>query len=104
MRSVRRLRVELRERGLDARLSPPPSLPPGAVRGVTATARCLRATCLERSLLLQEWLLAQGRRHTLIIGVPRPGEDQFIAHAWLEGHDRPEDAAQFAQLMRLDPR
>lgn len=104
MRSVRSLRARLREEGLDARPSPPPPLPDGAVRGVTATARTLRATCLERSLLLQEWLFAHGRRHTLVIGVPRPGETPFIAHAWLEGHDPSEDAGEYAQLVRLEPR
>lgn len=55
-------------------------------------------------MLLQEWLLAHGRRHTLIIGVPRSGEAQFIAHAWLEGHDRDDDVHEFAELVRLDPR
>jgi hypothetical protein len=104
VRSLRRLRVELRAHGLQAELTTPPPLPSDALRGVTATARWLRATCLERSLLVQKWLLAQGRPHTLVIGVPAPGEQPFIAHAWLEGHDRPDDGAPYAELMRLDPR
>jgi hypothetical protein len=103
-RSVRSVRVQLRERGLHTRLAPPPALPASAVRGVNATTRYLGATCLERSLLLQEWLLAHGHRHTLVIGVPRPGDETFIAHAWLEGHDRADDAHEFAELVRLDPR
>lgn len=103
-RSIRSLRSQLRERGLNARLDPPPPLPASAVRGVHTIAGCLRATCLERSLLLQEWLLAHGRRHTLVIGVPGPGDEQFIAHAWLEGHDRADDSHEFAQLLRVDPR
>lgn len=103
-RCVRRLRLRLRTKGLDAELATPPPLPPSAVRGVTATARCMQATCLERSLLLQKWLFAQGRPYTLVIGVPAPGTQPFIAHAWLEGHDRPDDSAEYAQLVRLAPR
>ncbi|MBV9801889.1 MAG: lasso peptide biosynthesis B2 protein [Solirubrobacterales bacterium] len=103
-RGLRSLRSQLREQGLDARVTPPPQLPDSALPAVSATARCLGATCLERSLLLQEWLLAHGRRHTLIIGVPSPGEPSFIAHAWLEGHDPAADGLGFAQLVRLDPR
>src|SRR5947209_3966958 len=84
-RSLRRLRMDLQANGLRAELRAPPHLPSTAVSGVTVTARCLRATCLERSLLLQKWLLAHGRPHTLVIGVPAPGDEPFIAHAWLEG-------------------
>lgn len=102
-RSIRSLRAQLRDRGLQAKLIPPPRLPDSAVRGVEATARCLHATCLERSLLLQEWLLAHGRRYTLIVGVPRRGDEPFVAHAWLEGHDR-DDVTGFAPLVRIDPR
>lgn len=94
----------MKTNGLEARLTPPPSLPGTALHGVTATARVLRATCLERSLLLQKWLLAHGDRHAVMIGVPLPGEQPFIAHAWLEGHDRPGEAAGYAQLVRLEPR
>jgi len=103
-RSIRELRARLREEGLDARVSSPPPLPPAAVRGVTAVAHRLRATCLEQSLLLQEWLSAQGKRHAVVIGVPRPDTGPFIAHAWLEGHDSGAEARDFAELMRLDPR
>jgi Transglutaminase-like superfamily len=103
-RSIRRLRDGLRTNGLEAELATPPPLPSSAVSGVTATARCMRATCLERSLLLQKWLLAHGQPHTLVIGVPAPGDKPFIAHAWLEGHDRADDGAAYAQLVRLDPR
>ena len=103
-RSVRRLRLGLRTTGLEAQVGMPPRLPSSAVRGVTATAHWMRASCLERSLLLQKWLLAHDRPHTLVIGVPAAGTKPFIAHAWLEGHDRPDDSAAYAQLVRLDPR
>ena len=104
-RSVRRLRATLRADGLHAELAPPPCLPATAIRGVTVTAGWLHATCLERSFVLQKWLLAQGSPHTLVIGVPSPsGEDPFVAHAWLEGHDRADDGARYAEFMRLEPR
>lgn len=103
-RSIRRLRVDLRINGLEAELKAPPALPSSAVSGVNATARCMRASCLERSLLLQKWLLAHGSPHTLVIGVPAPTDGPFIAHAWLEGHDRADDGRGYAQLLRLDPR
>ena len=103
-RSLWRLRIDLRANGLHAELTAPPRLPSTAIRGVTVTARYLRATCLERSLLLQKWLLAQGRPYTLVIGVPAPGAEPFIAHAWLEGHDRPDDDAAYSQLVRLNAR
>lgn len=103
-RSVRKLRVDLRHSGLAAVLDPPPPLPAASVRGVTATSHWLRATCLERSLLLQKWLFIHGSSHTLVIGVPAPGEHAFIAHAWLEGHDDTDDGASYAQLVRLEPR
>lgn len=103
-RAMRGLRAGLRADGLHAELTAPPRLPATAILGVTATARCLRATCLERSLLLQKWLLVQGRPHSVVIGVPRPGEEPFIAHAWLEGHDRADAAARYAELVRVEPR
>ena len=99
---MRSLRVDLRADGLHAELTPPPRLPGTAVRGVTATAQLLHATCLERSLLLQKWLLAQGSPHTLVIGVPSPGDEPFIAHAWLEGLERADDGARYAEFVRLE--
>jgi hypothetical protein len=104
-RSVRSLRADLRADGLRAELAPPPRLPATASPGVTATARALHATCLERSFLLQKWLLAHGSPHTLVIGVPSPaGDEPFVAHAWLEGHDRADDDAGYAEFVRLEPR
>lgn len=45
--------------------------------------RLTRATCLERSVVLQQWYGAQGVARDVVIGVtaPRAG---FRAHAWLE--------------------
>lgn len=103
-RSMRGLRASLPADGLHAELTVPPRLPPTAIRGVTATARCLHATCLERSLLLQKWLLIQGSPHAVVIGVPPPGKEPFIAHAWLEGHDRADADGRYAELVRVEPR
>jgi hypothetical protein len=103
-RSLRRLRIDLQANGLRAELTAPPRLPSTAVSGLTVTTRCMRATCLERSLLLQKWLLAHGRPYTLVIGVPAPGVEPFIAHAWLEGHDRADHDAAYSQLVRLHAR
>ena len=56
------------------------------------------ATCLERSLILQRWLIASGRPHDVLIGVQRPG-DSVVAHAWLDH----EDSHGYAVLVRLEP-
>ena len=102
LRSLARARRRLRTGGLDdLTVAPPPQLPPGAVRGVTAVLRRLDPSCLERSLVLQRWLAAHGDRRDVVIGVtaPRAG---FRAHAWLDGE--PADGERsFDELLRLSP-
>src|SRR5665811_997079 len=62
---------------------------PRGVRGVEAALRRSRATCLERSLIVQRWLVAHGERHDVVVGVS--GGSQFMeAHAWVESYD-PQD-------------
>lgn len=60
-----------------------PRLGVDATRGVDVVLRLTRATCLERSVVLQQWYAAQGIARDVVIGVtaPRAG---FRAHAWLE--------------------
>lgn len=60
---------------------------------------CLRASCLERSLVLQRWHLGQGRATTIIIGVAA-GETQPLAHAWLEGEEHRNDRV-YTELTRV---
>ena len=99
--SLRSLRRRLPREGLDAHVAPPPPLPAHAVRGVTALlTRVGRASCLERSLILQAWLARHGRRHPVVIGVAVAGG--FEAHAWLDGYDAVD--ARFAPLTRVDAR
>jgi hypothetical protein len=84
--ALRRLRGEISELGLEAQVPPPPELAPEGLRGVEAALRRRRATCLERSLILQRWLLAHGDPHEILIGV-NGGADRIEAHAWIDGYD-----------------
>jgi hypothetical protein len=96
-RSVREVRGQLEHRRHDDIDVPaPPSAGRGTDRGVQAVLRRLRPSCLERSLVLQRWLAAQGDRRALVIGVEAPG-GRFRAHAWLEG----EPAPGFQEITRL---
>ena len=85
LRAARRTRRVLGSAGLDAALGPPPppELPDEAVRGARAALRRTGQTCLVRSIVLQAWEAAHGRRRDLIVGVT--SADDFHAHAWLEG-------------------
>jgi hypothetical protein len=98
--AVRQTRRTLRRGGVrSVQLSWPPQLPATAGRGVRGVLTRSRATCLERSLVLQRWELAQGRPRAVIIGVRAPGA-AFTAHAWLDGApDRL--ACGFHELMRI---
>lgn len=54
-----------------------------ATRGVHVAMRLTRATCLERSAVLQRWYASHGVARDLVIGVTAPSTG-FRAHAWLE--------------------
>jgi hypothetical protein len=60
--------------------------------------RLRRATCLERSVVLQAWDAHHGRPREVVIGVARTGSS-IGAHAWLAG----EDAANrdFREITRI---
>lgn len=87
------LRRELPEHGLRVRLPHAP----GASGSLTGMAelwlRARRATCLERALVMQGWLLALGEPHRVLIGVAPESARQFpraarvMAHAWLDNED-----------------
>jgi transglutaminase superfamily protein len=99
-RAMRGLRRDLRSLGLRARVPVPPPLPADAVRGVRGIADLSHATCLERSLLLQRWLVAHGQAHDVLVGVG-PSARDFEAHAWIEGYDPDEAGAGFEVLTRV---
>ena len=99
-RAVRDARRQLRDGNLkDLSVAPPYGLPPSADYGVHAVLRRLPSTCLERAVVLQRWRIAQGDPREIVIGVLRE-EDEFKAHAWVEGEDD-QLAPAFEELMRV---
>jgi hypothetical protein len=100
-RSLRRAKRDLGRHGLEgARVDPPPRLPASARRGVLAVIRRRPNTCLERALVLQRWETSHGAGADVVIGVPALGQEQFIAHAWLETMpDGPLD--RFHEILRI---
>jgi hypothetical protein len=86
--------------GIDARsrLPDPPYAAPWLTGLIAARLAMQHATCLERSLIMQRWLVATGRPHDVLIGVKSPRETT-IAHAWLDH----EDPRGHHILMRLPP-
>jgi hypothetical protein len=102
--SARRTERNLRRYGLDGALElrPPPPLPAEAERGVRAALRRTEETCLVRSIVLQRWYAAHAEPRDLIIGVTSP-DDEFQAHAWLEG-EQVEAEGPFRELLRRPAR
>lgn len=90
-RALRGVRRDVREHGLHARVERPRGIGPGGLKGVVLLTRMARATCLERSLILQSWLGAQGSEYEVLVGVELSGSG-IEAHAWLGGWEtaRPE--------------
>jgi Transglutaminase-like superfamily len=102
-RALRRVRGELRNKGLQYSSAPkPPRLPRSAQRGVFGILRRERSTCLERALVLQRWHQSQGNPRDVVVAVKGPTLD-FAAHAWLDG-DPDGEAGVFSELLRLPPR
>lgn len=98
--SIVEVRTSLRTEGIgaQARLLDPPYATPWLTGLVAARLAMLHATCLERSLIMQRWLMAIGRPHDVLIGVKAPRETT-IAHAWLDH----EDSRGHHVLMRVPP-
>lgn len=91
-RQLRRCRLA------DVAVGTPPRHPSGHGRGsVLATLAVLRASCLERAVVVQQWDAADGRERDLLIGVSRAG-GRTLGHAWLEG-ENPRGA--FSVIHRL---
>jgi Transglutaminase-like superfamily len=102
LRALRRLRREIGNDGLEAYVVPPPKLRSGGVRGVEAALRRRRATCLERSLIVQRWLVAHGEWHDVLVGVSG-GSESMEAHAWVESYDAQDQGEGFRVLTRVAP-
>jgi hypothetical protein len=99
--AVREARRSLTTSGLnDVRVARPPVLPPEAGRGVHVVLRRLHSTCLERAVVLQAWLRAQGDDRAIVVGVAGSSKD-FRAHAWLEGEQ--DRSAEFVEIARVLP-
>ena len=99
--AVRSTRRQLGSRPLyEVRVPDPPALPRRAERGVLAVLRRLEPSCLERSLVLQRWLAAQGEQRAVVVGASTP--EDFEAHAWLEGERLPAGTP-FHEIARLAP-
>ena len=79
---------------------PPRVLPGRARRAAVVALRLGRATCLQRSLILQAWDRAHGRDRAVVIGVTAPG-DGFRAHAWLDGDHGCDGGHGFHELLRI---
>jgi len=100
--AVRLARRRLRSKGVQARVPLPPRLGPGAFRGAQAVLRRYSPTCLERALVEQAWLAANGSRRDVVIGVPEGGLQEAPAHAWVDGNN-PSPAGRYLELHRLPP-
>lgn len=96
------VRRRLRRDGMDARAPRPPRLDRRAAPGVMGALTRLRPTCLERALVLQAWLVAQGTPRDVVIGIPPDGMKSNPAHAWVDGTDA-SSAAHYLELHRLPP-
>jgi len=100
--AARRVRRELRSKGIQARAPRPPRLGRRAGLGVTGALSRLSPTCLERALVLQAWLASQGIMRDVVIGVPPEGMKLQPAHAWVDGTDT-VSPAHYLELHRLPP-
>jgi hypothetical protein len=100
--ALRIVRDRLTENGLDAASAPPAPVVGATGEKTLRVVLCLsRETCLVKSLVRQSWYLVHGDERDLVIGITVPDED-FEAHAWLEGDDV-EETDGFTELVRRRP-
>ncbi|MGH2870777.1 MAG: lasso peptide biosynthesis B2 protein [Solirubrobacteraceae bacterium] len=90
------LRRDLPVQGIKARVAPPRAAAGWGTAPITVWLRYRRATCLERSIILQRWLMCIGQPHDVLIGVRSP-EEAVMAHAWLD-HEDPLDFLVVARI------
>jgi hypothetical protein len=103
MFALHRLRREIPSKGLEVRVLAPPTTARRDVRGVEAALRLRHATCLERSLIVQRWLMACGSPHDVLVGVTG-GSKSVEAHAWIHRYDSEDEGEGFRVLTRVAPR
>jgi hypothetical protein len=97
----RQVRRQIRRRGIDLIRLPAPTRSAGQERHIAVgVLRRMRATCLERSLVLQRWDAGQRLSRDLVIGVTAPSRG-FHAHAWLDGD--PDAVPEMVVILRRPP-
>jgi hypothetical protein len=103
-RALRIARARLRDGEMrDIALPSPPALPARASRAVGLVLYREHPSCLERALVLQCWLDAQGLSRDVIVGTEGSARAGFAAHAWLEGEPQPA-GRNYVEIARLAPR
>jgi len=100
--ALRTLRRQIPTEGLDVRVVPAPALPATATSGIEVALCIRRATCLERSLIMQRWLMAHGSPHDVLVGVAG-GTESIDAHAWIDRYDQDEEGGGYQVLTRVAP-
>ena len=102
-RALHSTRAQLRAGAVrNVRIAAPPQVPPAAGRAVRLVIARTKPSCLERALVLQRWLLAQGITRDVVVGTRGSSPADFAAHAWLEGEGEP-DALRHTEMIRLAP-
>lgn len=102
-RALRSVRGQLRGGAMrDVHVPDPPGVRPRAARAVRIVLAREEPSCLERALVLQRWLLAQGIAKDVVVGTNGSTPGTFTAHAWLEGESLPA-GTRYIEMTRLRP-
>lgn len=100
-RALRAVRRDVRDDGVGVAVPVPPLTARGSLRGARIALRVRRASCLERSLVVQRWWASRGVPLDVIVGVRHPDRsDGPLAHAWVDRWD--EDwSDRYAEIRRV---
>lgn len=101
-RAVQEIRAEVRAAGLNVPVPAPATTARGSLRGARVALRLRRASCLERSLVVQRWWASRGIALDVIVGVRHPSAAGRgpLAHAWVERWDD-DWSPTFAEIRRI---
>jgi hypothetical protein len=103
-RALRVARARLQDGEMrEIELPAPPRVPARATRAVGLVLYRESPSCLERALVLQRWLDAQGLPRDVVVGTEGNPRTGFAAHAWLEGEPQPA-GRRYVEIARLAPR